>query len=70
MLENKFGYLLLSVGRPGYDNSPLLVKASKVYAIRDWDFGVRIYVDDNVFEVVDSMDEILEQLENIHPSML
>lgn len=69
-LENKYGYLLLSTGSDEELRSLILVKANKILALREFNSQTRIYVtDDNVFDVMETIDEILEQLENIHPSL-
>lgn len=68
-LENKHGYLLLSYGVNDDTRSPILIKANKITAIRDFNGASRIDLADATYEVMESIDEILEQLENIHPSL-
>ena len=68
-LENKYGYLLLSTGYDEERLSPMLVKANKITGLRYFNDQTRIYVDDHAFEVMEDIDEILAQLENIHPSL-
>lgn len=68
-LENKNGYLLLSYGVKDDLRSPILIKANKITSITDFNGASRIDVAEETYEVMESMDEILEQLENIHPSL-
>lgn len=68
-LENKNGYLLLSYGVKDDLRSPILIKANKITSITDFNGGSRIDVAEETYGVMESMDEILEQLENIHPSL-
>lgn len=71
--ENKFGYLCLGhiVGK---ERIGVYIKANKINQLSHLEIGpnkTAIYVDndDNHTLVVDTIDEILEQLENIHPSL-
>jgi len=71
--ENKFGYLCL-----GYivmkERIGVYVKANKILTMSHSDVGPHKTIiffgsgDANLY-VVDTIDEILEQLENIHPSL-
>ena len=66
--ENKFGYLLLCENR---SKKGIYVKANKISHISYSEFNtVLIHVDDqDAICVREKIDEILEQLENIHPSL-
>ena len=73
LTENKFGYLsLFDLER----EQGVLVKANKITAIthsvedESGDIGSVVCVDGEAFYVKETMDQILEQLENIHPNML
>lgn len=78
MPGNKFGFLCLSHMVDG-ELSKLLLKARSVkhICIKDqddeenypWSKSV-IFMDYGISPIMESIDEILEQLENIHPSML
>ncbi len=66
--ENKFGYLLLKHFATG---KGLYVKANQILSIQ-YDFeDDTMWINQNGFEhnVSDTIDDILEQLENIHPDM-
>jgi hypothetical protein len=68
MKENKFGYLTLT---DSGDQTSLFIKANKItlmmYAVNG---KIVIFGNNKTGVVVDeTIDEILEQLENIHPSM-
>jgi hypothetical protein len=74
--ENKYGYVLLSYYGLGENKdkfsgpAPLLLKANLIQSINESEHGgCVIYVGHKVWFVEDTIDEILEQLENIHPSM-
>lgn len=79
--ENRVGYLFLHVDRGNVgEKDKILVKAShiKVISLIDedaidiapWARSV-VYTDsDENFFVYETMDEIIEQLGNIHPSLL
>ena len=68
-LENKHGYLLLSYGIKDDLRSPILIKANKITTMTDFNGSTRIDVSEETYEVMEDMDEILQQLENIHPSL-
>jgi hypothetical protein len=68
-VENKNGYLLLSAATSDDDCSPVLVKANKISAIREIHGATRIYAYDNTYDVTEDIDDILTQLDNIHPSL-
>lgn len=66
--ENKFGYLLL---KRFINGKGIYVKANQIASIC-YDDDDSILIDmkyDLEINVSDTIDEILEQLENIHPSM-
>jgi len=73
LTENQFGYLSLYQVQ---DERGVLIKANKITAIA-WPLSgmpdaVRsvIYTDDDeIFYIGETVDQILEQLENIHPSL-
>ena len=66
--ENRHGYLLLAFG---YSDCPmpLLLKANKITAIVESNDGAKVYIGETVYDVHDSMEDILEQIEDIHPSL-
>ena len=66
--ENKFGYLLLC---NDLDGKGVYIKANKICCINytNEDKVMISLDDDSFFVVTDTIDKILEQLENIHPSM-
>lgn len=72
--ENKFGYLLLGVA-VDEDRIGVLVKANKINSLsHDIDSAVNATIvnlvgQDDAIHVMDTIDEILEQLENIHPNL-
>jgi len=78
--ENKFGYLCLGVMSDEGERVGLYVKANKIALIshpdddelqyHPWCKSV-VYLNStgDYNRVVDTIDEILEQLENIHPSL-
>jgi hypothetical protein len=71
--ENQFGYLLLYQVQ---DERGVLIKANKITSI-SWPLSGMseavksvIYTDDNeMFYIGETVEQILEQLENIHPSL-
>lgn len=66
--ENKFGFLLL---KRLVDGKGVYVKANKI-ALMYYDTDDSVIVDffnEMSVNVSDTIDEILEQLENIHPSL-
>jgi len=71
--ENKFGYLCLGY-IIGKERIGVYVKANKIVTMSYDDVGPHRTIlffgsDDDALCVVDTVDEILEQLENIHPSL-
>ena len=66
--ENKFGYLLLKNFGGG---KGIYVKADKITHLThdDEDDSVWVNFGEAYINVTDTIDEILEQLENIHPSL-
>jgi len=71
MPENKFGYLSLSL-KGDEDVAGVLISARRIACILPGeDYGSHIsFGGKDGIVVVETVDEILEQLENIHPSML
>jgi hypothetical protein len=83
--ENKFGYLsLTTVVNSDEDGSnnifvKILVKANKIKSIREidsseptafvWSFSEISVGDKKYITVEESIEEIIKQLENIHPDM-
>lgn len=73
--ENKFGYLLLGIDDKNDGRIGVLVKANKIAVIahsdiRGLDNTLISFGDgDSDIYVEDTIDEILEQLENIHPNL-
>jgi len=73
--ENKYGYLCLYEPE---ENRGVYIKANTISsispvtdALKDEDIKTIISTNyQNVFYVGETIDQILEQLENIHPSML
>lgn len=68
--ENKFGYLLLKGAKNG---KGIYIKANKITSF-DYEEGkddilVVTVVGEFSYLVTDTIDEILEQLDNIHPSL-
>ena len=71
--ENQFGYLSLYQVQ---DGRGVLIKADKITAISypldgmpDTVRSVIYTLDDEMFYIGETIDEIFEQLENIHPSL-
>jgi hypothetical protein len=71
MPENKFGYLSLSLTN-GEETAGVLVSAKRIACILPGeDYGSHIsFGGKDGIVVAETVDKILEQLENIHPSML
>ena len=73
--ENKFGYLLLGITDKAGGRIGVLVKADKIAVIahsniHGLDNTLISFGDgDSDVYVADTVDEILEQLENIHPNL-
>jgi len=68
LVENQFGYLLLKGAANG---NSVYIKANKITSI-DYDINntVTITTDGDLgYLVTDTIEEILAQLENVHPSL-
>lgn len=72
MPENKFGYLSLSI--PSEDGSAsILIRANRIVCIvpADDEEGMHIsFGGKDGIVVIETIDEILEQMDNIHPDLL
>jgi len=71
----QFGYLVLTIYEPEEeDKFPIYIKADKINAIHqtigpDEELYTTIYSNDDTFYVFESLEQILDQLESIHPHM-
>ena len=71
----QFGYLALTIYETDEEERfPILVKADKINALHqtigpDEELYTTIYSNDDTFYVYESLSQILDQLESIHPHM-
>lgn len=68
-IENSLGYLCLTSAV--VDNGLLTIKANQIVAIvPNQETGSVIFTTKDAFAVSELVSEIIEQIENVHPSML